>query len=74
MTFDEIRAMPTSVTTIPAGASGVHESCLRSFHIVEKVTEIIHEEMHTGTVFPRAVLLDLIAMLRTDLPKTMEGD
>ena len=30
-----IAQMPTSIIKIPLGSKGVHESCLRSYHIVQ---------------------------------------
>lgn len=64
MTFDEIRKYPTIVTEIPIGSNGVHESCLRSWHILEKVREMISDSATS-----RDMMLELIGMMKTELPK-----
>jgi hypothetical protein len=74
MTFDEIRRMPTVVEAIPEGARGVHESVLRSYRILAKVEELIRGDPAHGIACPAGLLLDLIAMMRTDLPTKREGD
>lgn len=68
MTFDEIRKVPTTVTEVPAGARGVHESCLRSWHILEKVRELVSD-----SAVSRDLLLDLIQMMKTDLPSRVHN-
>jgi hypothetical protein len=58
VTFAEIRAMPQTIREIPPGSTGAHESVLRSFHIVNKVRELLILET------PPTVLLDIIEDLR----------
>ncbi len=61
MKIIDIAQMPTSIETIPEGASGVHESCLRAYHILRKAQELLS----LGT--PSGVVLDLIAEM--DIPR-----
>lgn len=39
--WDVVRAQPTTLETIPAGARGVHESVLRSFQILRQVKTML---------------------------------
>jgi hypothetical protein len=54
----EIMRMPTSVDVIPPGCKGVHESCLRSYHIVQLA------ERWLGAGVPHSILLEVIEELR----------
>jgi hypothetical protein len=54
MNIIDIWKMPTIITEIPQCATGVHESCLRSYHILIKAKELLA----LGT--PPGVVLDLI--------------
>lgn len=64
MTLREIRKMPTILTNSElnkwkdGGSTGVHESLLRSFHIVEKVKELLEKQ-----VAPQ-VILEIIEDLK----------
>ncbi len=58
MSLGDIRRMPTSITEIPLGSSGVHESCLRSFHILNKVIDLLMK----GT--PAEVILEIVEDLK----------
>lgn len=61
--YDDIRDMPTSISAdemriyLSSGCSGVHESMLRSYAILNKVKRLLLE----GT--PCAVVLELIQMM-----------
>lgn len=55
--FEHIRQWPTSVTEIPLGCTGVHESTLRAYQILEKVKDWLHQGV------PGNVVLELIAEL-----------
>lgn len=59
MNIIEIAKMPTDVRQIHEGSSGVHESVLRAYQILEKVKELLD----AGT--PTEVVMELI--------ETMEG-
>lgn len=39
--FSEINRLPTTVYSIPPDSKGVHESCLRSFHILHEVKRLL---------------------------------
>jgi len=62
VTLAEIRAMPTVIRGIEAGATGAHESLLRSYHIVQKVQELLVQET------PPAIILEIIEDLRAGGP------
>lgn len=49
--------LPTSVTEIPVGSKGVHESCLRAYQIVEKV------KTYLDLKYPHDVILELINIM-----------
>jgi len=53
-TWTHIRTLPTSVTEVPRECSGVHESCLRSYQILEKVKEYLVRGV------PADVILELV--------------
>lgn len=53
MTLEEIRAMP-----LDAAAFAIHESIFRSYHIVDKVVELLKEDC------PAKVVLEIIEDLR----------
>jgi hypothetical protein len=55
MNISEIRNRPTCVDSVPVGCSGVHESTLRAYQILEKAKDF----MRRGT--PSDVVLELIA-------------
>ena len=50
----DTQKIPTSITEIPAGSSGVHERVLRAYHIVLQVKELLEREV------PSSVILELI--------------
>ena len=52
--------MPTCVDSIPVGALGVHESCTRAYHILDKVVSYLERGV------PANVVIELI--------KEMQGD
>lgn len=54
MKISEIRRMPTSVTAIPDGCSGVHESNTRAYWILEKVKYYWREGV------PPKIILELV--------------
>jgi hypothetical protein len=54
MRWTEIAAIPTKVTEIPAGSTGVSESCLRAWHLVAKVKDYLRRGV------PADVLLEFI--------------
>jgi len=57
MNYDTIRGMPTTVTGVPSGTNGVHESCLRAYQILEKVKWLLNEGSSSH------VVLELIKMM-----------
>lgn len=59
MKIVDIHKMPTLVSEIPSGSAGVHESCLRAFHILRKAQELLA----LGT--PPGVVLDLISEMES---------
>lgn len=59
MTIIEINKMPTTIQEIPRDAKGVHESVMRSYHILGKVKELL------SLGVPTPVVLDLIAEMET---------
>lgn len=59
MKIIDINRMPTCLEEIPPGASGVHESVLRSYHILEKAKEYL------SLGVPAMVVLDLIAEMES---------
>jgi len=46
--------MPTSVKEIPLDCKGVHESCLRSWHLLEKTRDYLRRGV------PSEVVLELL--------------
>jgi hypothetical protein len=40
-----IAAFPRTVCAVPAGSRGVHESCLRSFQILEEVKRMLEAKV-----------------------------
>lgn len=60
MTLSEIRSMPRDVDfkDVDPNSKGMHESCFRSYHIVEKVMELCHEAT------PHKLMLEIINDLR----------
>ena len=54
MRITEIQQMPTTVKEIPTGSTGVHESCLRAFNILNKVKYLLSKNV------PNDILLELI--------------
>ena len=62
----DIQKMPTTITEIPKGTTGVHESCMRAYHILRKAQELLA----LGT--PSGVVLDLITEMETDTPTPPE--
>lgn len=54
MKWTEIVAFPTSVTQVPLGCTGVHESCLRAYQILAKTRDYLERGV------PADVLLELI--------------
>lgn len=61
MKWVDIAAMPQSVAEVPQGYRGIHESCLRSYQLLEKVKDYLRRGV------PADVLLELIA--ETEEPK-----
>jgi hypothetical protein len=57
MDYEQIRQMPTVLTEIPGGSRGVHESCLRAYHILAKVKWLLENKTHSD------VVLELIALM-----------
>lgn len=41
MKIREIREMPTVISEIPSGTTGVHESCLRAAQILYKAKQLL---------------------------------
>lgn len=62
MTIRQIMEMPTVVTEVPCGCSGVHESVLRAYNILERVKEWLSSRV------PADVILDLIDELEEKRP------
>ena len=54
MTITSIRSFPTTITAIPVGCRGVHESTLKAYQILGKVKELLHKKV------PSEVVLELI--------------
>lgn len=54
MTWREISELPTSVSRIPNGSSGVHESCLRSYHVLMRVRNWL------GQGVPNNIIADMV--------------
>lgn len=76
MNYDSIRQMDTCITRgderffderSKMKSSGVHESCLRAFHILSKTKELLD----LGT--PASVVRELIDMMETPLPMAEES-
>lgn len=57
----DTRKFPTCVDEIPSGAKGVHESCLRSYQILQQVKYFLKK----GT--PTEIVLELISEMEADL-------
>ena len=55
MWISEIRALPTSVTEIPVDCSGVHESTLRAYQILQQVKRWLADGV------PAMTILELVA-------------
>lgn len=71
MNLSQIRTMPTGVGPFTKEqCEGVHESCLRSYQMLEKVKEWLKEEV------PHKVILELISdtMDAPDWDKDSFGD
>lgn len=62
MNLIDINVLPTCVTEIPRGSTGVHESTLRAYHILQKAKELLS----LGT--PSGVVLDLISEMEALRP------
>ena len=54
MKITEIQQMPTCINVIPQGATGVHESCVRSYQILEKVKYLLNKKV------PSEIVIELI--------------
>ena len=52
--FEEIRQTPTTITEWPVGASGIHESVLRSYQILMLTKDYLRRGV------PADVLLEII--------------
>lgn len=57
MTITEIAAMPVTIKEIPPGCRGVHESCVRSYQILE----LVKRWLAGGA--PAQILLEVIESL-----------
>jgi hypothetical protein len=55
MKFTEIQSLNTCVTAIPQGCTGVHESTLRAYQILQRTKDFLRRGV------PADVLLELIA-------------
>ncbi len=71
MTYDAIREMPTSLkaeqwrTGNLRTSSGVHESCLRSYHVLGKVKELLDLGAHPS------IIKELVHLMESELPKVV---
>lgn len=54
MKWSEIRVKPSTIKRVPKGCTGVHESILRSYQILEKVKDYLKRGV------PADVILELI--------------
>lgn len=68
MTLEEIRKFPTCVDDGP-NKKRIHESCLRSFHIVEKVKELIEAQCPPSVM--RQIIDDLSSAKGSDYDSTL---
>lgn len=59
MDISRIMAFPTTIKAVPHDSSGVHESILRSYHILGKVKDLLIR----GT--PADVVLELMAEMES---------
>jgi len=55
MKISEIRQLQTAISEIPSGAKAVHESAFRSYHILQKVKDLLARNV------PVDVILELVA-------------
>lgn len=59
MTIQEIMQLPTCVRNITPGLSGVHESTLRSYQILQRVKEYLRED------YPANAILELVQVMES---------
>ena len=57
-----IMTMPTTVDVIPSGSTGVHESCLRAYQILEYAKHLLAENT------PPTIVLEIIKGLEEEDP------